>query len=232
MFPQVGVNSSLSVGPEATNGSTATASAAVFMPPSIIPGDLLLLFHRSASGTASHTLSGWTNIFDDTSDASDDRTTLWWRQATGTEGVSVTITQTSSKFASLCWLLRHALAPPQRSLVAVGNSTTPDPSSLSPTGGNKDYLWLWMGGLEGIMSFSAATPLNYINRVTAGSGSAAAASSNVRLLTAQRNWHDVSEDPPSWLQTGSGPWTAIVVAIHPSNVLIDLRVAPYIAASR
>ena len=207
-----------------TNGTGATASAVVNLPTGIVSGNLLLVFHRNAVGTNAHAVSGggWTNLFNDNSDASDDRISLWYRQADGTEGTTITITQTSSKFASLSWRItgheNPATQAPQFATLVTGTSILPDPGSLSPTGGAKDYLWLWMGGWEGEQtSPPASTPTNYANAIGADSGTGGAIATNCRVASADRALNAASEDPGSWTISVSDDWTATVVAIHPSS---------------
>jgi len=204
-----------------TNGTTATASAVVTLPSGIVAGDLLIILHRSAIGTASHALSGWTSPVNDNTDASDDRTSLWYRQSDGTEGASVTITQTSSKFASIAVRITGHEDPvtqaPEAPTIATANSNVPDPPSVSPTGGAKDYLWLWCGGWEGEQtSPPASQPTNYLNPQGANSGTAAGVTTNCRVGMATRQLNAASEDAPSWTISAADDWSAFTVAIHPA----------------
>ena len=205
-----------------TRGTTATTSATVNLPPVVNAGDTLLILHRCAVGTASHGYPGdWTVLFNDDSDASNDRTSCAWLEATGTEGgTTISITQTSSKFASIAWVIQSATDPntraPEFATLATGTSTLPDPNSLSPTGGAKNYLWIWMGGWEGEQtSPPTAAPTSYDSQVGTDSGTAAAVTTNVRLATAHRFVNAFSEDPGSWTISASDDWTATVVAVHP-----------------
>jgi len=214
-----------------TNGTTATTSAVVNMPASIAAGDLLLVLHRSAVGTAAHSDGGgtWTNLFNDNSDASDDRISLWYKVAAG--GDSLTITQTSSKFASIAWRITGAANPatqaPQFATLVTGSSTTPDPGSLTPTGGAKDYLWLWMGGWEGEQtSPPAGNPTDYADSILgANSGTGGAITTNCRVASAARSFNAVSQDPGSWTISVTDDWTATVVAIHPAPPAVPLDAA-------
>lgn len=206
-----------------TAGSTASASAVVNLPTGIVSGNLLLVLHRSAVGTDSHAVSGggWTNLFNNAADASDDRISLWYRQADGTEGATITITQTSSKFASLAWRVTGhedpATQAPEFATLVVGTSATPNPGSLSPTGGAKDYLWLWMGGWEGEQaSPPVGSPVNYSSPIGANSGTAGVVATNCRVASAERILNSVSEDPGAWTISVSDDWTATVVAVHPA----------------
>ena len=109
--------------------------------------------------------------------------------------------------------------PPQLSTVATGSSTTPDPTTCTPTGGAKEYLWLWVGGWEGEQtSPPASNPTNYSSPIGADSGTVGVVTTNVRVAAAQRNLFAASEDPGSWTISVTDDWTAYTVAIHPRNL--------------
>lgn len=205
-----------------TNGSTAAANKVCTLPSGISAGHLLILVLRSAGADTHSTPTGWTSlVLNDTADASDDTTSVWYRLATGTEGSTVTVNGTASlKFAALCWRITGAIdpstQPPQISTAATGTSTTPNPASLTPTGGAKDYLWLWVGAWEGEQtSPPAGNPANYSNPAGASSGTAGAVATNCQVAGASRQLNAASEDPPSWTISASDDWTAWTVAIHP-----------------
>src|SRR3989304_2391920 len=207
-----------------TNGSTATTSAVVNLPGSIVTGQTLLVLIRCALG-GTHTFpAGWTEVFEDGSDGSDDTTSLAWRRADGTEGASITVTLgTSSKFSAISWLVAGArnpeLSPPEISNITTGNSTNPNPGSLTPSGGAQDYLWFWMGGWEGTQtSPPSGNPTNYTSNVVgADTGSTGGVSTNCRVASASRQLNAATEDPGSWAISGVGDdWTAVTVAVYPA----------------
>ena len=206
-----------------TNGSTATTSAVVSLPGSIVAGQTLLVLIRCSLG-GTHTFpAGWTEISQDSSDGSDDTTSLAWRRADGAEGASITVTLgTSSKFSAISWLVAGArnpeLSPPEISNITTGNSTNPNPGSLTPSGGAQDYLWFWMGGWEGTQtSPPSGNPTNYTSNVVgAETGSVGGVSTNCRVASATRQFNVATEDPGSWTISGLGDdWTAVTVAIYP-----------------
>jgi hypothetical protein len=206
-----------------TGGSTAATNKVCNLPTGIASGDLLLLILRSAGADTHSTPTGWTLLFlNNTADASDDTCSLWYRQADGTEGASVTVNGTASlKFASLAYRItgheNPATQAPQFATLVTGTSTLPDPGSLSPTGGAKDYLWLWLGAWEGEQtSPPAGTPTNYTDAIGASSLIAGVVTTNCRVASARRSLNAVSENPPSWTISASDDWTATVVAVHPA----------------
>jgi len=207
-----------------TSGTTATTSAVVNLPASITAGQSLLVLIRSSAGGATTFPAGWTKIVDDDSDASDgsDRTALAWRRADGTEGATITVTLgNSGRFAAIAWRITGArnpeLSPPEVSNVTTGVSTSPNPGSLTPTGGAQDYLWFWMGGWEGIQtSPPASNPVNYSSDILgADSGTIGGIVGNVRVASATRQLNATTEDPGSWTISSSDDWTAVTVAIYP-----------------
>src|SRR3990167_3129322 len=96
-----------------TAGSTAATNKVCNLPTGIVSGETLVLILRSAGADTHSTPTGWTQLFlNDTSDASDDTTSLWWRKADGTEGATVTVNGTASlKFASLSYRISDATDP-------------------------------------------------------------------------------------------------------------------------
>jgi hypothetical protein len=88
-----------------------------------------------------------------------------------------------------------------------------------PTGGAKDYLWLWLGGWQGEQGTPAGTPTNYSTPVVANTGTAGPTPSNCRVATASRSFNAVSEDPGSWTISVADAWSAWTAAIHPTSAL-------------
>ena len=216
----------------ATEEQTAVAQPTINLPGSIAAGDLLLIFLHFAGDDDSITLSGWTQLFhrffgaSDLNLGADDRHYCWYRQADGTEGGSIASTSadpTTGKTAALAWRITGAelvaTQAPEASPPATNvGSTTPDPPDFSPTGGAKDYLWLWVGGWQNEQtSPPAGNPTNYAsNIIGASTGTGGIAATNGRAASASRELNAASEDPPSWTISASGPWAAYTFAIHPA----------------
>src|SRR3990172_7729583 len=216
-----------------TNGTTDSANAVVTLAGSQNDGDILIVLHRSADGTASHGYpANWNVLFNDASDASDDRISAAWCKVSGTScssGGTITITQTNSKFASIAFTISNAIDPtiraPEFATLTTGSSTTPDPGSLSPTGGSKDYLWIWAGGWEGEQtSPPSGNPTNYANATGADSGTTGSNAANTRVATAERTLTASSEDPGSWTISASDDLTATVIVVHATDFpVVDAR---------
>ena len=214
-----------------TGGNSAATNKACNLPASIAAGDLLLLIIRSA-GTGGNvdthtTPQGWSDLVkNNLDDGSDDTTSIFYKQAAGDEGASVTVNGTASlKFASLSWRIsgheNPALQAPEISTAATGTSTTPQPNAISPAGGAKDFLFLWIGGWEGEQtSPPASNPTDYTsNIIGANSGVGGATATNCRCASASRQANVTTETPGSWTISASEDWTAWVVVIFPSTVV-------------
>jgi hypothetical protein len=203
-----------------TNGTTAGTSVTVNLPGGLVAGNLLVSIHRAAGAGAIGWPTGWVELVESTADASDDVTAIAWKAVNGTEGATMTVTQGSQKFANICLQISGAYdpgqQPPQISTAATGTSTTPDPTLLTPTGGSKDYMWLWLGGWEGEQtSPPASNPSGYLGGQGADSGTASTAPTNCRVARAVRFETTASQDPGSWTISVSDDWTAWVMAVHP-----------------
>jgi hypothetical protein len=96
---------------------------------------------------------------------------------------------------------------------AVATSATPDAALNTPSGGAKDYLWMWMNGADDGRICTAA-PTNYTNLETSDNGSTGGSSA---MSTARRELNAASENPGTATLEASGAWMAIVVAIHPGS---------------
>lgn len=215
-----------------TNGSAASASPVVNLPTGIVSGDLLIVLFRTAIGSSGVGWpAGWTELVESIADASDDAQAIGYRQAGASEPATISLTTASAKFAAIAYRISGAANPanqaPQVSAVATGTSATPDPASLTPTGGAKDYLWLWLGGWEGEQtSPPAGNPTNYATPLGADSGTGGAIPTNVRVASARRSINAASEDPGSWTISVSDDWTAWTLAVHPAPPVVTLAAAP------
>lgn len=209
-------------GTATTNGTTATATPVVNLPAGIGVGNTVIVLVRVAVAGVIGWPAGWTELFDASSDAADDQMAAAWRKADGTEGATITLSSGNGKFAAIAYDISTAEDPtvqaPQLSTVATGTGTTPDPTTCTPTGGAKDYLWLWIGGWENEQtSPPTGTPTNFTDSLGADSGIAGAVTTNCRVASARRSLNAASLDAGSWTISVSDDWTAYLLAVHPST---------------
>lgn len=213
---------------QVTDGTVAASTATINLPgQGVIKGnDLLIIFFRCAvAGALTWPDSDWQELVDASPDGADDQVGIAWKRARGNEGTTVTMgANGNGKFAALSWLIRGddmAIAP-QLSTVATGSSATPDATSLSPTGGAKDYLWILMYCWEGEQNSgssppAAGPPSTYSNAIGADTGAAGAVTTNCQVASARKTANATSEDPGSWNIVTSDDWSAYVMAVHPAG---------------
>ena len=209
-----------------TAGASA-ASHAVPLPATVSSNSLLVVTGRVAvAGAVAVTGGGWT-IVQDSSDASDDVSFWMYRDtlADGTEdGTTVTVTHGTGKMSAISMSITGAENPatqaPESSTVAVGTGSNPGPTTCTPTGGAKDYLWIAVGHADGEHTSPPATiPANYGGSVGDGTGTGGLPATNTRTYIATRQLNAASEDPGTWttsvaVQSG---WTAWTLAVHPAT---------------
>jgi len=196
-------------------------SHTVNLPAGIQAGNLLLVFF-ALRVTALVTITfpeGWTKI----AEIMDYRSEIGiaWREADGNEGATITVTTSSSlRSAHISYRITGATDPdtqaPEVSTGASGSSANPDPDSLTPTGGVKDYLWIALdyhdGGTIPVTGYPANYNDNQEYRDVPDQNYAATLGIATRELNAS------SEDPGTFTLSSSRYWGACTVAVHPTGV--------------
>lgn len=207
---------------QATNITTASGTHAINVG-SPTAGTLLIVAIRFAADPGTITFTGYTLLASDSSDASDDTTAIYCRQADGAEGATDTLTTANNvKAAAIAWEITGADDPawsrPTVSTVAVGTTAanSANPNSAAPAGAPQDTLYLAIAGGDGEVGAYTASPTNYSAVTAANSGTAAGAATNnfmggaSRALTASS-----SEDPGAFTHAAhTNGWTAYTVAIR------------------
>ena len=134
-----------------TNTTTHTFN----FPTTVDANDLLLGMVSSDGNTASITWpSPWNEIFDVEADATGVRLSVAWMKAVGDEDGTTFAVTTANTQKACCAIYRipDAIDPdtqaPEISTGAVGDSTAPNPDSLTPTGGAQDYLYVAVCGVD------------------------------------------------------------------------------------
>jgi len=200
--------------------SSDVTSHTVNLPANISAGDLLIVFFScDANETVTWpTGDGWASIFHQTNANTLD---IGYKIADGTEGATITVTTGSAEqSAHISYRItgNHRYLAPEVSTGATGNSTSPNPDSLTPTGGAKDYLWIAVeGNADG--DVASAYPSNYTNGQTNAVGTTAGAN----IAVARRELNASSEDPVAFT-IPLNKWVACTVAVHPKTAptAIDL----------
>jgi len=213
-----------------TDGTTATATPAINLPGSLVSGNLIFAVIRTeVAGTITWPV-GWTPpLFEGSPDADSGHSSFACKLSNGGEGGTVVLGSGNGKFAGSAYQINGAEVPaiqlPELSTVAIGTDALPNPTTCTPTGGAKDYLWIFVNTHEGEqVSPPAANPTNYSsNKIGGDSGTAGAVTTNCRVALITRTNNAASEDAGSWTISASGNWSAWVVAVHPA--------APVVAAA-
>jgi hypothetical protein len=220
-----------------TTAESATTVAAsnhtINLPASIANGDRLLWIGGKGSQVATmDTPTGWTRIIDENIA---NGVFMYARDADGTEGASMAVTSSGAtvKQASIVYRVSGAEAVvtqlPEISTVATGTGTTPDPGSVSVTGGPKDILAIAMFNLAGEEvdddTWCNSAPTNYAGLLQKTSGTGGTNTSN-ELATAHRQLNAASEDPGSFNVDVSFAWRAYTIAIHPAGAAAAASDAP------
>jgi len=202
--------------------TTAGTAHTVNLPASLVAGNLLVIFFAIGSTAATlNAVAGWTELVD-VSVARD--TKILVKDAVGDEGATLALTTSAStKSASIAYQISGA-APiltqrPQLSTVATGTSATPDPGTLTPVGGAKDYLWIAQFSLAGEEddddTWCNSAPTNFTGLLQKTAGTAGT-NIGVENATATRQFNGTSQDPGTFGVDVSFAWRAYTMAVHPA----------------
>lgn len=204
---------------QGTNISTAATTHAINVGSPVI-ATMLIVFIRYAAAPGTTTFTGYNRIAQDSSDASDDQTEVYWRWADGNEGATDDLnTANSVKLGAISWeVLGGADIAPPISTVNVGTTAanTCQSNNVAPGLAPQDTLYITMGGGDQEVGAFTAAPTNYTNLATANSGTGGAAATNVIMGGASRQITASSGDDAgvfthAAMVTG---WTAFAVAIR------------------
>ncbi len=211
------------------NSNTATHT--VSFPTGIALNDLLIAI-VSVDGTQDVTWPGNWNVIIQTTVGASTRTEVAWDEAAGTESGTFDVTTSGTEqSAHRVYRISGAEDPdtqPPEATVATGSSTTPDPPSITPTGGSETFLFIAYAGVNGSTNEATSFPTSYINTGTAATTGGGGISINwaTRALTA------ASEDPSTFNNGGGDGWVTVTIAIHPSGVSApSFSVSPTVTAT-
>jgi len=207
----------------ATTGTTHTVS----LPTGIMSGDLLLVIiskGRATSAWSFDALTGWTELLDE---AVAGGLYIAYRKADGSESSTIALTGAADRSAHITYCIAQAAdpttRPPEIGTVATGTSTGPDPSTTTPTGGTKDYLWITLFGTtsdeeadDDTWVNNAATNYGNLLQKTSGTGGTNVAAGVGTSTRTNRADSENAVWPAASLDTSMG-WRAYTLAVHPVN---------------
>lgn len=207
----------------ATSGEGAnTTSHTVTLPSGIVSGDLIVLCFACddlGGAIAVSWPAGYNEIFDTSSQGT--HLSVAWRLADGGEGANITVTTNNSETSShACYRIsgQRGVSPPvEVSAGATGSSVSPNPDSLTPTGGAKDYLWIAAHGHDGNLRTTTGIGANYSSKVSTEVGTLGGCG----VGCAQRDLNAASEDPGVFTISVSDGWVAATVVVHPKADVVQ-----------
>jgi len=204
---------------EDVNTTAATSLDVAFVQTT---GNLVVIFISTAVSTALSSISdGFTNLTNLTGTFH-----IIYKTLAGTEGGNVTMTVTSTKFASIAYNIsgHDSAQAPYLSTVATGTSTAPDPTAVTPGAGSNNYLWIAAMSQAGEeldddtwASLSAGlSGQGFGNLVQKTTGTGGAANTNSSLALARMSSIASSMNPDAFTTAQSLAWIAYAVAIKPA----------------
>jgi hypothetical protein len=219
--------------------TTAAANHVITLPSGIVAGDLIVFV--IAKGTPAVTNATF-NAHGSYSELLDEAVScglaILYRWADGSETNPTLVSSTNIRTATVAYRISGAInpatqAPEKAGTTATGTSVNPNPPSLAPTGGSKDYLFIacWAQGGAAEQAdddtYVSAWPTNYThsqNQKTCG-----VAGTNLAGLVgaASRQLTAASDDPGTATVSENTAWRAQTIAIHPAvAVAADLPLQP------
>jgi hypothetical protein len=217
----------LGVATDSSGGTGSTASRVHAIPASEAGNLLMMQFGGERHDLVISDLpAGWVQFHHNGHADNTLSTHIWiYKQADGSESTSLsfTVSHSGTRVASICYRIAGHEDPsvqaPQVSAVATnpsGQSTTSgSPPSLSPTGGEKDYLWFATICFNTNTTGAVTGPSNYTdlqNIAAAQQGS----SNGPRICSARRERTASSENPGNFTWESSTRWQAVTIAVHPA----------------
>jgi len=203
-----------------TGASSETASGTthtINYPATVNAGDLLISIISGDNAAVSFSSPTDDNVelFDTEHSDGAMNFACYYKTAVGDEDSgSFTVTSAGDdQSTSKCWAIAGAstVQAPEESTVAEGASANPDASSVTPTGGSKDYLFLWCAGWDQKDTMSVF-PTGYSSTGYYNfSGGATGCSIGWGFKAATAS----SDDPSAATKSGSEQWLCRVIAIHP-----------------
>jgi hypothetical protein len=182
--------------------------------PSYVAGDLLVAFACvQPSSTATITsFGGWTQVYQTANGASAAKQGVFYKVA-ASEGTTISATvDVSSRLLSVIYSITtgtYSGTPEGTSVADPGASASPNPPSLTPTGGSARYLWL-VACSQDNSNPATVLPTGFSSQFDA----VLAGTNRPSMSTCQQALVASSLDPSAFTITTSSRWVAGTVAIR------------------
>lgn len=199
----------------------------VTAPSGVQAGDLLICVARC--GQAFQTLSmvaGWNFLVNNAAAVGEDRTCIWYKFAAGGDDWTVN-NNTAGNTAVVGFRITgaHPTNAPQITAQSSAQSQSFDGGvSFSPSGGAKDYLWLYVLTAQGAKTLDLGDPPSTSDGDTFGAktlawnnGIDASDRAEVMVWPLSKNDDNINVGSQNW-QQGQNRWDAWTMAIEPAEV--------------
>jgi len=223
--------------PTETAISTASTSHVVNLPAGTAGNMFVAVMSKGSAGTTPtvNALTGWNELLDEAIVLG---LYIAVKECDGTEGATTTFTLSSATRGA--WIVYEvsgqaafATQAPQVGTTATGSSTTPNPPSVSVTGGSKDILTIACFGRAG----EEADDDTWVSAAPAGFGSlrqkaCGTAGSNLAGMVATAHLASTTAtSDPGTFTIATGAWRAQTIVIHPVPTPTSTAVARLSLAS-
>jgi hypothetical protein len=212
--------------------STAGTSHAVTLPASIAASDLVLIIMDIGSTSATlNALTDWTESLDE---ALANGLKIIRYTGTGVPSTPTFISTAATRSASIAYRISGADkgTAPQIATTASGTSATPDPPSITPTGGvSKDYLSITFYGAAGEEAdddtWSDTPPTNWTPSPPRQKACGVAGTNLGGMIAAAERAITTGSaiDPGTFAKDVSAAWRAQHILIHPAAA-VELDLSP------
>ncbi len=195
-----------------TSGNATTLTVTLTGTPA--SGDLYVVFLQSQTNTVTWSqntgTTGWVELADTNGQA------IFYKQIGASEPNPTFIQSQSTRSGyGVLQITGHenpATQAPEVGTQSTGTGSAPNPPSITPTGGSKDYLFIAVGGNNDARRNYTVAPTNYTNLNafnTSGGPNGGAGATAERELTAS------TENPDTFTMDGSATWFSNIIAVHP-----------------
>lgn len=206
--------------PTETAISTAGTSHVVNLPSGAAGNMFIAIMDKGSTAATVNGLAGWNELLDENSA---NGLYIAWRTCDGTEGATTTFTLSANTRGA--WIvyeitghINPATQPPQVGTTATGSSTTPDPPSVSVTGGAKDILTIACFGRGGEEAdddtWVSAAPSGFTGLLQKACGTAGTNLGGM-IATATLASNTATSNPGTFT-CATGAWRAQTIVIHPA----------------
>lgn len=159
--------------------------------------------------------SPWVELDEQDADGSNDRQSLAYMFATGSEASTFDITIGITARATAIVVRIEGGGIPEKSFSGSAGLSQPDPPNHSP-GSARPYLWVIMGGNEDNRTISSPSA-NYTNEASINMSGTASGAQASTCWTASRQLVASSENPGQFTLNNVTAWMCWTVSVPPAN---------------